>query len=280
MSSSIASILALMSPLPDADQTLAWADRLAGEFDALVDAAFLRDTLNVAIQLTPMAVTVSDAAIAELTRANEAAQAEAKDKFDAMRARGPSGRFRHFTPLSHGYGRAISEAARTTDLVVMCAPGKDELRPLRSQQLSMAALDGGGVVFAPPAGLAADAPLAHVAIGWDGSREAARALREAMPFLRAAERVSLVTLDQDQSGERLVLEVQNYLSAHNVVADVNLHQREIGREGRRLLDAVAQANADMLVMGAYGRNPWFESLFGGATEFAAHNAPFPLLLAH
>lgn len=280
MPSPFASILAIASPLSDADQTLAWADRLAGEFGAVVDAAFMREDMSADIHFTPMGVTVSETAIAELRKANQNAEAEAREKFETLRARAPGGRFRRFLPLLQGYGRAISEAARTADLVVMRAPGKDALRELRAQQLSMAVLDGGGLVFAPPADAAPDASLAHVAVAWDGSREAARAMREAVPFLRAARDVSLVTLEGGDSGERLVLEAECYLAAHGVSAEVHLRGREPGREARRLLDAVAETGASMMVMGAYGRAQWFESVFGGATEFATQNTPLPLLLAH
>ncbi len=280
MSTPIASVFALVTPLADADHVLAWANRLAADFSAAVDVGFVREDLSGYVNITPVGVSVSESTILELRDAAQEAESTARAKFEAAKTHAPAGRFRRFVPLATGYGLGLIEASRTADLVVMQAPGTDTWQHTRGLYLAQAVIDGGALVFAPPESLPATAPLGQVAVAWDGSREAAAAMRGSIPFLKAAEDITLVTLDEAESGERLVLEAESYLAAHHITADVNIRGRDLGREGRRLLDAVAQIDANLLVMGAYGRAQWVEGVFGGTTEHAAHHCPIPLLMAH
>jgi len=118
-----------------------------------------------------------------------------------------------------------------------------------------------------------------VALAWNGSPEAVRALAAGMPFLEKADAVSLITGgDPDRLGAPQVLE---YLAWHGINAQ---HQRLPGGSardvGEKLIDTAREASADLLIMGGYGHAPWREFLFGGATRTAVATMPMPLLLVH
>lgn len=124
--------------------------------------------------------------------------------------------------------------------------------------------------------------LGTVAVAWDFSRAAARAVSDAMPLLEKAKRVRVVTvlnekrLDRKHSAE----ELSKNLSRHGieVVLDrVDAKSRPIGA----VLEAyVASHEVDLLVMGAYGHSRLREFVLGGATNSLLSKPPLPILFSH
>ncbi|MFM6951210.1 MAG: universal stress protein [Novosphingobium sp.] len=123
-------------------------------------------------------------------------------------------------------------------------------------------------------------PLRTACVAWDGSSEAARALKAAVPLLSAADQVQVLTVQSAKPSGFPPTEALRYLSRHAVKAElVELPQGRSVEE--TLAEAVAQAGADLFVMGAYGHSRLREFLFGGVTRFFLDDltAP-PLLIAH
>jgi nucleotide-binding universal stress UspA family protein len=118
-----------------------------------------------------------------------------------------------------------------------------------------------------------------VAIAWNGSPQAVRALVAALPFLEKANAVSLITAgDTEAAGSDGAID---YLAWHGVAVEHRHLSPVRGRHlGRSLIAAAQEAGADLLVMGGYGHAPWREQLFGGATRTALATMPLPMLLVH
>jgi nucleotide-binding universal stress UspA family protein len=124
--------------------------------------------------------------------------------------------------------------------------------------------------------------LGTVAVAWDFSRAAARAVSDAIPLLEKARKVRVVTvlnekhLDNNHSAE----ELSKHLSRHGI--DVVLDR--VDAKGRRIgevLEAyIASHASDMLVMGAYGHSRLRELFLGGATKSLLSNPPIPILFSH
>jgi nucleotide-binding universal stress UspA family protein len=124
--------------------------------------------------------------------------------------------------------------------------------------------------------------LGTVAVAWDFSRAAARAVSDAIPLLEKAKKVRVVTvlnekhLDNKHSAE----ELSKHLSRHGI--DVVLDR--VDAKGRRIgevLEAyVASHASDMLVMGAYGHSRLRELVLGGATKSLLSKPPRPILFSH
>ncbi|MEI6485245.1 MAG: universal stress protein [Sphingomonadales bacterium] len=125
-------------------------------------------------------------------------------------------------------------------------------------------------------GLALDGPAL---VAWNGSPEAAHALRTALPLLRRASAVHIVEVSDDHPGIAARAAAQ-YLSRHGLAVDVH----EWPAKGRRisvaLLHAAAELSARTLVMGAYGHSRLRETVLGGVTRDLITTATLPLLLAH
>lgn len=124
--------------------------------------------------------------------------------------------------------------------------------------------------------------LGTVAVAWDFSRAAARAVADAIPLLEKAKKVRIVTvlnekrLDNKHSAEELA----NNLSRHGI--DVVLDRVDAkGRPAGGVLEAyVASHELDLLVMGAYGHSRLREFILGGATNSLLSKPPLPILFSH
>ena len=154
--------------------------------------------------------------------------------------------------------------ARTADLVL--APqsdlhGFDLLEPDVAEHLVMGA--GVPVMILPRGGWKAD-PGRRVLVGWNGSRQASRALHDALPLLAHAEEVTLLAVGEEASE-----------SAEDALAMLRRHGIEVEAEktaadgqsiGARLLARAAERDCDTLVMGAYGHSRLRELVLGGTTR--------------
>lgn len=119
-----------------------------------------------------------------------------------------------------------------------------------------------------------------IAIGWNGSAEASRAVSGAMPFLGQSKRVIVLTIGGstgDADGAGLV----QSLAWNGVAASLKELAPASGVSvGARLLSAARDEGADMLVMGGYGKAPWREMLLGGATRHVVATGLLPILICH
>jgi nucleotide-binding universal stress UspA family protein len=116
-------------------------------------------------------------------------------------------------------------------------------------------------------------------VAWNGSPEAANALRAALPMLRRAKSVVLVTVGDDASGYPSAA-ATDYLKQHGISAqhrNVGLMGEEIGEA---LVDIGASLDASYIVMGAYGHSRFREALLGGATRYMLAHSQLPLLMTH
>ncbi|WP_426163319.1 universal stress protein [Sandarakinorhabdus sp. DWP1-3-1] len=116
-------------------------------------------------------------------------------------------------------------------------------------------------------------------LAWNGSAEAAHAMRLTVPLLKHAACVHVVEVGDDASGTPPV-EAASYLVRHGIPCEVHDWPAKGRRTAVALLDAVAELDADYLVMGAYGHSRLRETVLGGVTRALIQSATVPLLLAH
>jgi nucleotide-binding universal stress UspA family protein len=173
-------------------------------------------------------------------------------------------------------GTVIAEAARGADLTLLAqegGTGADSLAPRPIHHIILSA--GGPVLMLPRSGLA-DAIGRRVVVAWNGSREAARAVKDAMPFLESAEAVTLVAAGDEAAAS--LDTVTALLKRHGAPATARQIDQEHG-VGATLLAAAAAEHADLFVMGAYGHSRLREIVLGGATREVLRGAQTPVLLS-
>ena len=172
---------------------------------------------------------------------------------------------------------ALAGAASLADLTVVSLPGRREsLPPLLAGDL---ALTTPVPVLALPQdakGIDGDSPAM---IAWNGSPQAAAALRAAVPLLRGGRKVVLVVVGQDD-GTFPGTDALRYLSRHDIHAELLVVERGADTVEERLEEEAVAMGAGLIVMGAFGRSRLRETLFGGTTQYLLTKSRFPLLLAH
>ncbi len=174
-----------------------------------------------------------------------------------------------------GYGATtVADRARLFDLLILGRSGRVVDQPY-SDAIEEALLASGRPVLIAPT----EPPKVlgeTIALAWNDSPESARALAGAMPFLRAAHAVHVLSIGETGAGE-LVRQLGWY--GVRATADAVDRVEHVG-PGELLLAAARDRAADLLVMGGYGHAPWRELLFGGATRQVIGASLLPLLLSH
>jgi len=186
------------------------------------------------------------------------------------------GRFR--VAFRHIAGRESDELARhgrLADLVIVRGPVAEASF---SQAVETAIFATGRPLLMIPASLP-ERLGSSLAIAWDGTLGAARATGAALPLLRRAETVTILTADMEKAGTKPSA-LADYLAEHGISARTWAFLPDEGALGERLLGETEAAGADMLVMGAYGHSRLREMVLGGVTQSVTAKATIPVFMAH
>jgi nucleotide-binding universal stress UspA family protein len=124
----------------------------------------------------------------------------------------------------------------------------------------------------------------QVLVAWDGSREATRAVHDALPFMRSANSTTILSVNAAHEGERARIpgaDIATAIARHGIAVKVeNIETGPGAPVGEVLLSQVADSGADLLVMGAYGHARWRELVMGGATRTILRSMTVPVLMSH
>lgn len=120
----------------------------------------------------------------------------------------------------------------------------------------------------------------RVVVAWNGSREAARALGDAMPVLEKARSVEVFIAGDQNLGDLPGADIATHLAHHKIHADVHRSPASEVSAGDALLNRVADSGADLVVMGGYGRSRFSEFILGGVTRHILQHMTVPVLMSH
>ena len=122
----------------------------------------------------------------------------------------------------------------------------------------------------------------RVLVAWNGSREVTRAVHDALPLLRRAEQVTVLSIDPDADPERRLpgADVSLHLTRHGVTVQAATIAGADVAVGDLLLSYVADHDIDLIVMGAYGHTRLREVVLGGATRTLLRHMTVPVLMSH
>ena len=122
----------------------------------------------------------------------------------------------------------------------------------------------------------------NVVVGWDGGRESARAIADALPLLQAARVVSVMTIVSGKSQDQKLpdVDVAAYLARHRVNVELERVERNSSEAVDFILSRLELKSADLLVMGAYGHNRFSEFVLGGMTRAMLKRMTVPVLMSH
>jgi nucleotide-binding universal stress UspA family protein len=272
-------ILVHLDNRPRSGERLAFACRLAAQFEAHLVGLY-----------APGAYHIPSYALAEAGPALR----ELVDKRTAENARAAEQRFREAV-AQQGDARAewrsaagdtalaLRLSARYADLVVAAQPQAEDEGDLAGLADELALSAGRPVLFLPYAG---NFPAVgkRILIAWDGGREAARAVSDALPLLRRAQAVEVAVFDpkraRRQHGEQPGADVALYLARHGVKVTVHTQSGAGYDVGAQILSRAADTSADLIVMGAYGHARVRELVLGGVTRTVLQAMTVPALMSH
>jgi len=234
--------------------------------DALRDASGLKDLAATAVHLL-------------IKRAEDAA-----DRFAADCRKDGIGTFDAAIDSSDTVP-AVSRRSHATDLVVLGQPDPDRTDHVgRRRALEEILLRIPTPALLVPYACAVSTLGSRVMVAWDGSREATRAISDAIPLLRKAARVEIVRwvsprARQDSDGAVSRLDaLPEWLRHHGVTATTRIEITETPVSDA-ILSQAADSGADLIVMGAYGHPRWTERLLGGATRGLLDSMTVPVFMS-
>ena len=171
----------------------------------------------------------------------------------------------------------VAVRGRLTDVIAVAQP--DRASTLGLNTLEAALLETGRLVLLCP-----NAPVAtlgrHVAIGWDGQAEAARAVAAALPILVAADQVTVLSAETGAAIELGPGDLQRYLARYDARAEIRTFRAKATEVAQGLLAAAAEVGADVVLIGAYGHSRRRELVMGGVTQHIIDHTTLPVLLIH
>jgi nucleotide-binding universal stress UspA family protein len=267
--------------------SLAESGGYAGDFAVSVASTIGAHLTGIAFvydPIVPVAATgyVPPEVIETQQRDNEAAAKSAIDRFNA--AAGRAGITAETTKLPASLasaGEEFGRIARRFDLAIVAQaePDNDAVEELVAESTLF---ESGRPVIIVPYIQKAPLKLNRVMACWDGSRQATRAIADAMPLLERANQVELVIVAKERGKQDEIAgaDMGQHLARHGLKVDVNRITEGDIDVADALLSHAADAGVDFMVMGGYGHSRLREFVLGGVTRSVLHSMTVPVLMSH
>lgn len=275
------SFLVQVDDSDQSDRRTRVAARLARAFGADLQGVYVTSTP----EMTPFkAAILPDSVVEHRLRDTGKAQAHAETRFRAAAAAEQMPAVAWSAPA----GPAIEAVVLQTcyaDVAVVGQPLPEDANAGFASDLVYGMLMDAGrpLLIVPHYG---DYPVVgrNVLIAWKESRESTRAVCDALPFLKRADRVIVMTVsspkDDTLAASQSGAAIATYLARHDIVAEVRPEMAEDIDVGNLLLSRAADLSTDLLVMGAYSRWRLTERVLGGVTRLMLESMTVPVLMSH
>ena len=193
------------------------------------------------------------------------------------RERGVLGGMRYKTCVSAEIPDCVAEMARLYDCTLL--PSREEVGGFNVPIVEEVLFSSGRPLILVPDN--AVCSIGYVIVAWDGSRPASRTVHDALPILRAATAVDILTITEEKPLDRLPsgLDLVRHLKAHDITAkyeEIRFGSKPVGEQ---IMNEAKRRGAGLLVMGAYGHARVRQIIFGGATRTVLKDPRLPVLLS-
>ncbi|MCP4317465.1 MAG: universal stress protein [Hyphomicrobiales bacterium] len=267
-------ILVILRNLEDCEHVLDTALHLTNRFESHL----------IGLHAEP-AVKVSFAAPIEIPDASvfEVDQGEIDERMDALGSafkdkcerEGVSWEWRPIRSLSGDNGLSALSSARCADIVVVRQHEEEKEEDFADLE-ALVLESGRPVLFVPYVGRKSLA-IDQAVVAWNGSRESARAVYDAMPLLTTAQSVEILTVDPEENAEQSKTmagaEIAAALTRHGVSVTMKTEISGGLPAAAIIQNRLADTGSDLLVMGAYSKSRLREYLFGGVTRAMLKSMP-------
>ena len=273
----------ILIPTEDHDQmaaVLETARLLARAMDSYMEGFAVRPSLDAYVAVEPLSgVAISAAHYEDAQRQSHTLFESFMQAHGVPRADGELARYSYAWPHAEAADdTAIGSRGRVFDLIALGRPGPSPQNP-RMAPLEAALFDAGKPVLIAPA--SAPTTLGHnVLVSWNGSPEQARTNAFALPLLRLAEQVTVLTVEGGTTPGPSGADAALHLRRNGVKARALTAKPQGQSTGEVILEHVRTLGCDLLVKGAYTQSRFRQMIFGGATRHILDNAVVPVVMAH
>jgi nucleotide-binding universal stress UspA family protein len=277
-------IVVLLDPSPAGEERLRLATRIARDQGAYLSAILVRP--HQAVDAVPADVLRRGVATQALTRAggkrrNGKTSDEAEQRMrENLRWFGDNA---DWHDVEQAASSRLIALIRTADLIILGQVSRD-VRPgpsWRPDEILVGC--GRPVLMVPYTGTFPELGR-RVLVAWDGSRESARALNDALPMIRTATAVTVMSIrtrDRDLPRHREATQrVVRHLARHDIAARADHPLRGGDAISDILLSAATDISADLIVAGAYHHSPLRQAVIGGVSRGLLQHMTVPVLMSH
>ena len=170
----------------------------------------------------------------------------------------------------------VAEYGRLADLIIVARPARVSPPP---RTIDAALRETGRPVLMVPPG-PVEGLGDRIAIGWNGSKEAAQAVAAARPALREAGAVTVLTTEKRQKRRPNGDDLLTYLACHGISASLSIMDIRTRSVPEAILANARELDADLLVLGGYSRHRLREVIMGGVTRYLLERSEIPIFMVH
>jgi nucleotide-binding universal stress UspA family protein len=259
------------------EQTLRLACDLAGRFEARLAAVY-------ALEQPLFAAAMDPGAAAALTfQADLDSQMQAKARAMVTAAEQRSGLAIEWRCVSSNTANNLILHARHADLLVMTQEDRAEKLAIDPTFAASIVIGAGRPVLMVPYAGQFQSCGASVLIAWSGTRESARAVADALPLMKQADEINVVSFNpkgDSQWGEIPGADIGLWLTRHGLRVNVRQQKSDEVDVGNQILSLASDFSSDLIVMGAYGHSRTFQFVLGGVTRTLFESMTVPVLMSH
>ncbi|GGF43709.1 hypothetical protein GCM10011611_57610 [Aliidongia dinghuensis] len=278
---SLKDLLLVLDAGPANDDRLALAIGLAKRFDAHLVGLHPSSTAEGSLSSIGFDSALFDAAMRETLARLEARSAKVRAAFEAATQReAVSAEWR----VARGYpGPETVLNARYADLVILGQRRPDD-SPLDTPDPADVVLDAGCPALIVPYAGRFERIERHALIAWNASSQAARAVRDALPLLKACRAVTVLAVNPKQGvdahGQEPGADIARHLARHGIPVETDRSFTAATDPADEILSRAADYGSDLIVMGGYGHSRVREMVLGGVTRSILQQMTVPVLMSH
>jgi nucleotide-binding universal stress UspA family protein len=267
------SILLPVEPNTCVEAAFAATELLTSRFESEAECIALKPSVVDFIAPDPVVVVLPQTGFtdAEATKL-------ARERFDAHISTSTKGLLRWSSrqPIDDA---GLASLSRLFDITIVGRPGVGRNEP-RMTTLEAALFESGRPILMVPPNVPRSLGT-NILVHWNASTETARVINDAMPFLRLAEKVTLLSVDGNMVAGPKPAEMLEYLARHGIKGtEAQTKPANKGGAGEAILVEARKIGADLILKGAYTQSRLRQMIFGGATQYILQASDIPVLLSH
>lgn len=269
----IKTILVPVGNAEGAEERLKLATDLANKYDSHVTALYILTPMGDMVKSVPIEA-YSGVSFARFEKEQEEEAAALREKYEKILK--SSGVRYDWHQQQGDVLTQLNLHARAADLTILSQKG-DDFDDILSVMHDFIIENGLPVLVIPNAGVSNE--FKNVLVAWDNGKQSAKAVNDALPILKNADKVTVLTIAEDGKYNIPEADICKKLARHGVTVEALTEDKSMS-VAERVLETADKLDADLIVSGAWGHRRLREIIFGGVTKKLLSNQKHSIYLSH